>query len=221
MRKARKDYCKRNTDPNEEKMKQAKEAFDEARKHQCQEFILQKTRNLNSAQKIKFWKEFNQLFKKKSDQTMEPLADKDGRILTDNSNMEELMFSTFFEGRHLKDANFDDDFYLETNRIYSEIIQVKEDTDAGDNEPLKDLNSEITEIEVKAAIRKYNANGKSSDKEQFNPKMFKHLGPKALKYIKKLANLCLNKGKWIWNKSEVIFLRKGGKESYVNSDFFG
>ena len=82
------------------------------------------------------------------------------------------------------------------------------------SEFFKELNSEITETEIKAAIRNYNANGKSSDKEQFNPKMFKHLGDKILKYIKKLANICLNKGKWIWNKSEVIFLRKAGKETY-------
>ena len=44
--------------------------------------------------------------------------------------------------------------------------------------------------------------------------MFKHLGALVLKYIQKLANQCLNEGKWIWNKSEVIFLRKGGKDTY-------
>ena len=212
MRKTRKNYFKRNTDLNEEKMKEAKEAFDETRKHQCREFILEKTKNLNSAQKRKFWKEFNQLFKKKTDQKIDPLINKDGKIVTDNANMEELMFGTFFEGHHLKDANFDDAFYVETNRIYSEIMQgdIVEEIEG----PLKELNSEITVAELKVAIRQYIANGKSSDKEEFNPKMFKQLGDNILKYINKLANLCLNKGKWIWNKSEVIFLRKGGKETY-------
>ena len=45
--------------------------------------------------------------------------------------------------------------------------------------------------------------------------MFKHLGPKALEYICKLANQCLNEGKWIWDQAEVIFLKKNGKESYA------
>ena len=214
MRKTRTNYCFRNTDDNERKMKDAKEVFDEARKRQCREFILEKTKNLNSAQRRKFWKEFNQIFKKKSDQTIEPLINSDGKLVTDNASMEEVMFGTFFEGHHLKDANFDDAFYVETNRIYAEIMQadiVEENEAEG---PLKDLNSDITAAEIKAAIRQYNADGKSSDKEEFNPKMFTHLGDNILKYINKLANLCLNQGKWIWNKSEVIFLRKGGKETY-------
>ena len=44
--------------------------------------------------------------------------------------------------------------------------------------------------------------------------MFKHFGLNALKYIQKLANLCLQKRKWGWDKAEVIFLRKPGKNTY-------
>ena len=55
---------------------------------------------------------------------------------------------------------------------------------------------------------------KSPDRKNFNPVMFKHLGPKAIKYICKLANLCLKEGKWIWDKAEVVFLKKTGKETY-------
>ena len=40
------------------------------------------------------------------------------------------------------------------------------------------------------------------------------MGPKALDSICKLANLCLREGKWIWDKAEVIFLKKQGKTSY-------
>ena len=29
-----------------------------------------------------------------------------------------------------------------------------------------------------------------------------------------MANQCLNEGRWIWNKAQVIFLRKSGKDSY-------
>ena len=69
--------------------------------------------------------------------------------------------------------------------------------------------------EIKAAIKTYHSSGKSSDKQQFNPKMFKHLGDKVLRYLEKLANICLNQGKWYWSKAEVIFLRKSGKKSYA------
>ena len=65
MKEARNKYRKRNTDRNKENYNTSKETFDEARKRECQNFLLQKTTNLNSAQSVRFWKEFNQIFKKK------------------------------------------------------------------------------------------------------------------------------------------------------------
>ena len=44
--------------------------------------------------------------------------------------------------------------------------------------------------------------------------MIKHLGEKALKYICKIFNLCMSKRKWVWKSSEVIFLKKPGKDTY-------
>ena len=213
MKEARKAYFKRNTDVNDEKLKQAKQAFDEARKRECESFILNKTKDMNSAQRLKFWKEFNKLFKKQTDPGIEPLLDANGNILTSNHDLEECMFSTFFEGKHLDGVDFDNTFYEETNRIYEEIIQ-RENAEESEDDKLKDLNANITIEEIKVAIKSYNASGKSADKEQFNPKMFKHLSDRVLKYIQKLANQCLDEGKWIWNKAEVIFLRKAGKDTY-------
>ena len=211
MRKARKTYTKRNTDPNEQKLKEAKSRFDEARKEECQKFLLKKTENLNNAQKQKFWKEFKKIFKINNEQKIQPLKDDDGYFLTSTDEIEEKMYNTFFEGEHLKNAKFDEVFYQEVNQIYTEIMNTPE---LEENEQLKSLNSEISIKEIKTAIKEYNSNGKSSDKQQFNPKMFRHLGIKALKYIRKLANICFSQGKWIWNESEVIFLRKAGKKSY-------
>ena len=62
LRKARKCYTKRNTDINKKILNEAKERFDEARREECQEFILKKTKNLNSAEAAKFWKEFKKYF---------------------------------------------------------------------------------------------------------------------------------------------------------------
>ena len=211
MNEATKRYAMRNTDKNEENLKQAKEDFDEARKLACQNFLLNKTKNLNNIQKLKFWKEFNKLFKKKSDHSIEPLEDSEGNILTSNPEMEKLMFATFFQGKHLQGSEFDNYFYDETNRTYEEILS------GGMNEEnvhSLDLNAPITIKEIKSTIKNYDCIGKSSDKEEFNPKMFKHLGQKFLKYLHKIVNYCLESGKWIWNKAEVIFLRKSGKGNY-------
>ena len=211
MREARKLYLKRNTDPNEEKLKQAKKEFDEARKRECELFIINQTKDLNSAQRLEFWRKFNKLFKKKSDPGVEPLIDEEGNIITSSSDIEECMFSTFFEGKHLHGSDFDTMFCEEINKNYQEIINSELEED---NDLVTDLNADIKIEEIRTTIKKYKASGKSADKEQFNPKMFSHLGDRFLEYIQKLANICLNTGKWIWNKSEVIFLRKSGKDSY-------
>ena len=210
MRQARKSYCKRNTHSNKARLIEAKEIFDAERKRECQDFLLKKTKNLNSTQAQRFWKEFNKIFRKKTDQKIDPLFDSENNLLTDSAEVDELMFSTFFEGHHLNQGDFDNNFYLETNRIYEDILN----THINDEEDENGINSEITISEIKTAIKSYNSSGKSSDKENFNPVMFKHLGEKAIKYIKKLSNLCLSHGTWIWDKAEVVFLKKNGKDSY-------
>ena len=212
MRAARSKYRKRNTDANKEDLVKSKEEFDNAKKQECQDFLIGRTSKLNSVQALRFWKEFNLLFKKKTPQKIEPLFDKEGSLLTDPEEMEQLMFSTFFEGQHLHEGNFDAYFHQETNRIYNEIIseqQLIENLDF-----CEEINAEISVAEVKAAIKNYNACGKSSDTDHFNPIMFKHLKDKAISSICTLANLCLKQGKWIWDKAEVIFLKKNGKDSY-------
>ena len=59
----------------------------------------------------KFWKQFNALFKNKCEQHVEPLIDPKGKITSDSIEIEKEMFSTFFEGKHLQMADFDNEFY--------------------------------------------------------------------------------------------------------------
>ena len=160
MRQARKSYCKRNTHTNKARLIEAKEIFDAERKRECQDFLLKKTKNLNSTQAQRFWKEFNKIFRKKTDQKIDPLFDIDNNLLTYSVEVDELRFSTFFEGHHLNQGDFDNNFYLETNRIYEDILN----THINDEEDENGINSEITISEIKTAIKSYNSNGKSSDK---------------------------------------------------------
>ena len=212
MREARKKYQKRNTDANKESLYNSKEEFDSARKKECQDFLIRRTIKLNTVQSLRFWKEFNSIFKKKTPQNIDPLFNSKGDFLTETDDIEALMFATFFEGQHLKEGNFDDYFYTETNRIYHDIINDQQPSDQ--LECAEEINSEITIAEIQTAIKSYKSSGKSSDKEDFNPIMFKHLKKNAIDLLCKLANLCLKEGKWIWDKAEVIFLKKSGKDTY-------
>ena len=44
--------------------------------------------------------------------------------------------------------------------------------------------------------------------------MLKHLDSEAIYALTRLFNLCLRNGKWLWNSSNIVFLKKKGKDSY-------
>lgn len=212
---ARKSYVKRNTDYNLQKLKEAREAFDSERKAACQQFIMDKAKSLNSAQSLRFWKEFNRIFKKKTTQKVDALEDGLGGYITNNVEVEKTMFSVFFEAKHLQTENFDEEFYREVNNIYEDIIdQGSVQDDTGDDAADNNLNKMFTVEEILETIKATPSSGKSADNFNFHPQMLKNLGNKAVKLLKKLFNLCLAKEQWVWEIAEVIFLRKEGKSSY-------
>ena len=106
-------------------MGSAKEKFDTMRISECQKFILNKTRNLNVAQCKQFWEEFNRLFASKSDNKVDPLHSNDDKNATDPNEKEDILFDSFFAGRHLieESSDFDDVFYDHGNRIYNTISE--------------------------------------------------------------------------------------------------
>ena len=213
LRAARKCYSKRNTDLNKETLIKAKTEFDEKRKEACSEFIMNKAKNLNSVQAQKFWKKFKKLFKEKSDCQVEPLIESNGNIISNNEDIEKNLFATFFEGKHLEMADFDNEFYEEVNRLYENIIE-EEEPSGVQGTSTHVLNEEITLAEIRKVMKSYAAGDKSLDNDYFHPRMFRHLGIKALQSLKKLFNQCLNTGEWVWDMAEVIFLKKEGKDTY-------
>ena len=211
LREARKNYIKRNTDPNLNKLNEARDAFDSERQSACRDFLINKAEKLNSVQCLHFWKEFNKIFKKKTVQKIDPLEDGNDGFLTDPVDIENCLFSTFFEGKHLLKENFDNAFYTEVNRLYEEIMkeEVNQENQIEEDESI--LNRKVTEQEI---IKSIKTSGKSVDNMNFHPVMFKHLGKNAITILQKLFNICLSKHQWIWECAEVIFLRKEGKDSY-------
>ena len=215
LKKARKSYVKRNTPRNLEILKTAKEEFDQERKAACKEFLINKVKNLNSVQAQHFWREFNKMFNKKSIQRIDPLNDGKGGLLTDQKDMENCLFSIFFEGKHLENQAFDNNFYEEVCNLYDMIIEDDDYLQHSQESPANsdELNAEITIEEITKSLK---SNGKSVDNFNFHPKMLKNLGPKAIKLLHKIFNLCFASHQWVWDGAEVVFLRKDGKDSYAN-----
>ena len=214
MRQARKAFNLRNTTYNKEKLVELKTLFDEKRKKACSDFIMERAKNLNSVQAQKFWKQFNALFKKKSEQHVEPLIDQNGSIISENNEIEKEMFSTFFKGKHLQMVDFDEDFYYDVNQIYENILIEMENPGELNNSLPEYLKKEITIKEIKDIIKNQKSERKSLDKENFHPKMLKHFAPNTMTLLCKLFNCCWLTGKWVWQEVEVIFLKKDGKDSY-------
>ena len=214
MREARKAYKIRNTDARKQALIITKDEFDKARKIECEKFIMEKTKSLNAANCKKFWKEFNKLFKKKSEQKIDPLEDGNGGLITDNKDIEEQMFATFFECRHMSNEDFDDVFCDTVNELYVEIM-AETDTETEEDAEQRQLNSEITVEEIKKAIKSTDPNKISLDNHQMHPQMLHHFGDEAINLIQRLFNLSMNKSKWVWREAEVIFLKKEGKSSYA------
>ena len=212
LRYDRKNFRLRNTDRNREKFLASKEEFDQERKRACQEFILDKTRNLNAVESQKFWKEFKKITTKKNQQKINPLDNGNGDILTENEEIEQLLFSTFFECKHMEEVSFNEEFHQQTNEQYENIMHHKENNE--DQEETKELNSEISEEEIKKCLKEVKSSGKSFDNHNCQPAMLKNLGPQSLNLILFLFNLCFNMTMWIWDTAEVVFLKKAGKKVY-------
>ena len=206
----RKNFSYRNTDSNKVKFLQSKDAFDQERKTACQEFIMEKTRNLNAVEAHKFWKEFKKITLRKTNQKINPLENEKGDILSENEEIEQLLFSTFFECKHMESVDFNEEFYQETNDTYKNIIT----QDDPPSEEAIELNSPITAAEISKNIKEIKCSGKSFDNHSCHPTMIKKLGPVCLNLLLILFNLCFSMTVWIWDTADVIFLKKAGKKSY-------
>ena len=214
LKAARKSYVKRNTPRNLENLNKAREAFDNERKSSCKDFLIKKVKNLNSAQSQYFWKEFNKLFNKKTQHHIDPLEDGEGGLLTETKDLDDCLFSAFFEGKHLKEGSFDEKFHERVNDLYEKVMKEESypSPDETDYSHVEALNAPITAEETIKAFKKIK--GKSVDNLNMHPKMLLNLGPKALNIIQRLFNLCLTSHEWVWDSAEVVFLKKDGKESY-------
>ena len=92
---------------------------------------------------------------------MLPLVDVNGIPVFENKENCELLEQVFFEGTHLKQNNFDENFFKEIN---SECQAIKDNFNAFDGR--ENFNADIMFQEVEAAIQKIKA-GKSPGPDSF------------------------------------------------------
>ena len=224
MKSAQKQYIMRNTDQNAEKFSNAKFDFDTARKKACQDFLLNKTHDLNAAEAQRFWKQFNKMFKKRSNCNIGPFVTADNKIIDKAEDLEDELFETFFAGRHMSENinSFDMEFYNQVNSIYSRIVSKSKimetlvDQHSTINSSLPfDINSEITISEIRESIANTDCSiSKSFDNDGIHPMMLKRIGKGATELLGSLFNKCLREEQWTWNVADIIFPRKAGKKTY-------
>ena len=99
LREAKKAYTKRNTLSNKDVMDLAKEKFDEMRKRECQNFILQRTQismllRPNSSGKVLI------ICLLEKTRMVSSLKDYYGNFLTEPEDIEKSLFGSFFACKH-------------------------------------------------------------------------------------------------------------------------
>ena len=100
--------------------------------------------------------------------------------MTKDAIKEELMFKSFFKGRHLKNRNFDDEHYNDINKELKKIINEVDNHEVSEDDT---LNSRILLFEVNDAIAKQKINDKSMDTYGIHPIMLKKFGFKTREFI--------------------------------------
>ena len=81
----------------------------------------------------------------------------------------------------------------------------------------ENLNRTITLEDIKNAIKSQNMSATSFDHDNIHPSMIAHLPTNALAILVKIFNLCMEQGEWVWDLSDVIFLKKEGKPNYMKA----
>ena len=136
-------------------------------------------------------------------------------MITADKDKEELLYETFFTGKHLLDLPRDQQTDNYVTKEFNKIEHLK-------CEPIKETgtqdehcNIHITIEEITAAIKNQDCNDKSCDTDNVHPLILKHLGTKCLHLLQAIYNKCMDTGKWLWKTSYVSFIRKEGKSSYM------
>ncbi|KAL5250215.1 hypothetical protein ACHWQZ_G016070 [Mnemiopsis leidyi] len=201
---AKRSYQRRSTPHNREQLDEARDRFNRELVFQKNKWVKQRVEKVNVHDSTQFWKKYKGVFGAKSSNYIGNLIASNSCLVTLNESKEKLLYDTFFTGRHLVNLKSDPDHDKVIKHQYNSIMEeLKTDILIED-----DLNSEITEAEIRHVIETQAVNGKSCDDDKIHPCVLKKLGSTAITTLATLFNWCLRTGNWIWDTSRVTFIRK-------------
>ena len=209
VRNARIAYNSRSTPRNKGILDEIKERFTFTLLSKKNEWIHEKLEGLNVVQSQEFWAKYKFVFGSQKDNYIGNLI-KEGVLVTEEEDKEDLIYDTFFSGRHLENRGFDDTHLRVIRRELDQILLEPAD-DEGDY-----LNAVITRSEVDTSILRQKSGAKALDTYGIHPIMLKNLGPIAKEFLVKLFNKVLEKGTWQWTESMTCMIRKEGKDDYMS-----
>ena len=218
-------YQFKSTTPNKKAFEKSKEDFKEALVKEKNNWIHKKLEKLNTKECMIFWKQYRRLFLSNDENfignlLLEDDQSNEAKICFTDTEKEKLLFDTFLVGTHLTDQQFDEKHYTDVNNqltdMESQNFHVDVQNESSDKLGQIDLNAEITVGEVINAIKAQKTTGKSKDGDQFHPKMLKCLSIGSCKFLVKLFNSCLESGIWPWTTSNITFIKKSDKKTYLN-----
>ena len=211
---ARRKMTANYTPTNTAAYKAAKENFANSLVSEKNLWIHQKLHGLNVADSTKFWKNYKATIVGSSKDFLGNLYE-NGVLYADNDKKEEILFQTFFSGKHMQNGCFDDSFSTEIDQRYTEICNKNYNETSQDNDSDDPLNTTITFEEVEAAIEKQKLTAKSFDIDEIHPSIIKRFPKNALRILQVLFNLVMKTGTWIWDTSNISFIKKANKENYM------
>ena len=158
------------------------------------------------------WTTYHKLTEKPKINTMLPLVTEDKPPAFKNEEKCEILHEVFFEGTHLRDVQFDNEFYENTSKNYSNLSE-----NVNLTEDIEGFNDEIMFAEVEAAIE-LTMKGKSPGPDAFYAEFFQYGGENLIQAILYIFNLSWIKGilPSAWKEALVKFLRKHGKTDFYS-----
>ena len=197
-------------------------------------WIRTKLENLNVKESQIFWKNYKRSIVGDSRECLGNLVE-NGVLYSSVQEKEQILYDTFFSGKHLMESTFDENFDKGIESHYEHIIQRREnekmsfpfskvtlDCGPSTNEHVPEivwdsLNEEISMDEIYDALRHQKTTVKSFDCNNLHPSMLKHLPPEAICVLHRCFNLALNCEIWPWDISSVVFIKKQGKSNYLKA----
>ena len=223
LRNAKDLYQYKSTITNKSAFDKAKDTFKNSLIKEKNDWVHKKLENLNTTESMLFWKQYRRIFLSDDENFIGNLQNdnEDQTLCFSDSDKEKLLYETFLSGKHLKDQKFDEKHYSLITKQLKDLVtnDFRVDDQDQQEDPTEDkfdLNAKIATSEVIAAIKAQKISGKSSDGDQFHPKMLKHLNINSCRYLAELYSLCLQSGSWPWTESYITFIKKSDKKTYLD-----